>query len=271
MKQTLRPRLRSRSNSMGAPSDRSPTISKKKKQPRGNIALTSLLFCLMSTIMILNVYTLQNARALSNSSLRGAGTSSNSAASVFHGDEIGRQTKRSPLQCVSVDVASKCPSTTPKFVTFAFTHIDRWSHLKLIKGFRLMYSSLTLAHGCPPLIYIYTNSEKLTEILSGSEGRPFTTTFGSPTNVVTVNKPVESIQIHGYEDPWIGLSRHKLDIIQDHLLGGKTEKVIWIDIDTLVFEGKFASRLFPFMFLMPITLPLPLLLLLLLLSLLYYR
>jgi len=95
-----------------------------------------------------------------------------------------------------------------------------------------MYSSLALAHGCPPLIYVYTNSGDVVKAL----GPTFKTTFGSAVNVLAIEKTVESIDMHGFSDPWIRLSRHKLDIIQDHLFGDKPERLIWIDIDTFVFE-----------------------------------
>jgi len=78
------------------------------------------------------------------------------------------------------------------------------------------------------LLYVYTEN---TEVLAGVQA--LNTTMGTRANITAHHISAASVDGHGFESSWISLSRYKLDIMANHLR--QKERVIWIDLDTLVF------------------------------------
>ena len=116
-----------------------------------------------------------------------------------------------------------------QFVTFAFTKNegDRWDTRSARTALRLMYSSLVRSQSTIPRLHVYTDAPDVV---------PEETTFGAKTQIV-----VHACHAHSFpENPyskigkWAAVSRAKLDAVEDLLLqhGGR---IIWIDLDTLVF------------------------------------
>ena len=116
-----------------------------------------------------------------------------------------------------------------QFVTFAFTKNegDRWDTRSARTALRLMYSSLVRSQSTIPRLHVYTDAPDVV---------PEETTFGEKTQIV-----VHACHAHSFpENPyskigkWAAVSRAKLDAVEDLLLqhGGR---IIWIDLDTLVF------------------------------------
>lgn len=121
---------------------------------------------------------------------------------------------------------SSCGSPTPRFVSFAFTHVGRWSSESLQMAAKLVYSSLVRAHNCAPILYVYTNDPQMHATL------PKLTTMNTRTNIIVVVQNVTAITSRGY-DKFRDLSMYKMDVVREHLIHG--EHIIWIDLDTLVF------------------------------------
>jgi len=146
---------------------------------------------------------------------------------------------------------SKCDPGVPQFVTFAVVNLDdwslghfarrfiqsvtfgiirfeRWSVGDLENGLKLMYSSLVRAHNCEVVLHVYCDSPTLMRAL-----KHLTTTMGTSSNITAYFLSTDSIRDNAYTDPWLRLSRHKLNIMSRHVRSGT--RVVWIDVDTLVF------------------------------------
>jgi hypothetical protein len=119
----------------------------------------------------------------------------------------------------------QCDSSVPQFVTFANTHIGRWSKADLKNGLKLMYSSLVRAHNCRVVLHVYCDSLSLMTVLEH-----INTTMGTSSNITAYFLSVED---NAYTNPWLRLSRHKLNIMSKHIRSGS--RVVWIDVDTLIF------------------------------------
>lgn len=98
----------------------------------------------------------------------------------------------------------------------------------MLTAIRLMYSSLARAHSCAPLLYLYTNSVNIANKVS-----LLNTTMQTRTNIQAIVRKVSTIKRRGFEDTWRELSRHKLDVVTEHMARG--ERLVWMDLDTLVF------------------------------------
>ena len=122
-----------------------------------------------------------------------------------------------------------CARGVPHFATFAFTHVGRWSADEMVRGLQLMYSSLVRAHACVPKLYVYTDSSVVIDRLTSLK-----TTMRGATSILPKYIDSNIVADHGFPDPWMKLSRFKLDVLKGHLQQGR--QVVWIDIDTLVFH-----------------------------------
>lgn len=116
-----------------------------------------------------------------------------------------------------------------QFVTFAFTKNagDRWDTRSARTALRLMYSSLVRSQSTIPRLHVYTDAPDVV---------PEKTTFGAKTQIVVHACHAQSFPENPYSKigKWAAVSRAKLDAVEDLLLqhGGR---IIWIDLDTLVF------------------------------------
>jgi len=133
-----------------------------------------------------------------------------------------------------------CNDSAPRFVTY-MVDAGRWSVCDAKSGLRMMYSALVKAHVCAPILYVYTNYNK--------DAIPNVTLMGTAVRIV-VKEPIPVDNIYSpsrgplpewkgekHNRKWIALSRSKVDVVAGHLDRG--EKVIWIDLDTLVMHPLF--------------------------------
>ena len=125
--------------------------------------------------------------------------------------------------------SSSSDESALRFVTFAFTRDPgaRWEAASARRALRLMYSSLARAHAILPRLHVYTDS---------AEVIPSETSFGVKTKIHVHTCASDSFPFNPYTKigKWAQISRAKLDVVEDVLLkyGGR---VIWVDLDTLVF------------------------------------
>ena len=115
------------------------------------------------------------------------------------------------------------------FVTFAFTDGagGRWGTETCRRALKIQYSSLAKSQSEYPHLVVYTDNSDIV---------PANTFSGLKTNIsVVITTPGDLPRNEfGIYDSWRSLSRAKLDVVET--LARKTgHKVIWIDLDTLVF------------------------------------
>ena len=127
-----------------------------------------------------------------------------------------------------------------QFATFAFVGIEmlggggeRWDIDTAERALRVMYSSLVQSQRTLPTLHVFTNVPKAI---------PTKTTMGTAVDIVVhVCTPVHFPENpYSHKEKWKALSRSKLDAVERILLnnGGR---VIWIDLDTLVFVDLMQS------------------------------
>ena len=117
-----------------------------------------------------------------------------------------------------------------RFATFAFARNagKRWSVESTKTALQLMYSSLARSQARkPPRLHVYTDTPDVI---------PIETTFGTEVDVIMHACDSHSFPPNAYTNvgPWAALSRAKLDAVE-HVMTAFGARVIWIDLDTLVF------------------------------------
>lgn len=135
----------------------------------------------------------------------------------------------SVLQHHSVTVVeeSLCDNCETLFATSALTHGGRWDGVSVRRALRLMYSSLYRAHQKAVKLVVYTDDPREVQISN--------TTWGAKVNLFYQKIDVETLsKFSVYEDPWHAISRSKLNEVEALMLRCR-KRVIWIDLDTLVF------------------------------------
>ena len=117
----------------------------------------------------------------------------------------------------------------PLFATFAFTENSggRWSTETCKHALQVQYSSLVKSQRVFPHLYLYTDNRSVI---------PKRTFSGLDTRISAVITSPGSFPQNAYADvdPWRSLSRSKLDIVEK-LIHETGKRIIWIDLDTLVF------------------------------------
>lgn len=116
------------------------------------------------------------------------------------------------------------------FATFAFTSKEaggRWSSASCRKALQIMYSSLVKSQEQFPRLHVFTDENTVI---------PVATLNGGPVNIVAHHTNPGMLPKNSYSksSPWKSLSRAKLDVVEDLITTFKT-KIVWIDLDTLVF------------------------------------
>ena len=148
--------------------------------------------------------------------------------------DVGLQRKKSRWfiePCIGdrIEASTSDDSKTILFVTFAFTRNagGRWSVESTKTALRLMYSSLARSQATKPRLHVYTDTPDVI---------PLETTFGTEVDVITHACDAHSFPANAYTKvgSWAALSRAKLDAV-DYLMTMFGARVIWIDLDTLVF------------------------------------
>jgi hypothetical protein len=142
-------------------------------------------------------------------------------------NEASKKQFPNSINCSNLEAT--CRNDVPLFVTFAFSHVGRWSITNMLNGIRYMYSSLVKSHRCKVVLFVYTNDPNI------FKDQLQTTTMKTKANIVVRAQLLKDIPQYQnfYPNPWIRLSRFKLDVVASMLK--KNEHIVWIDIDTLVF------------------------------------
>lgn len=116
------------------------------------------------------------------------------------------------------------------FATFAFTEGSggRWNEVTCRRAIRLMYSSLVKSQVEFPHLHVFTNVPNII---------PNTTFSGQKARITAHIRRPEQLRPNYYtsDNPWMSLSRAKLDEVEDLILSSGRQ-VVWVDLDTLVFS-----------------------------------
>ena len=128
------------------------------------------------------------------------------------------------------------PRKAPLFVTFAFTSDagGRWSAESCETALRVQYSSLVKSQKIFPHLYVYTDDPGVV---------PNFTFSGLKTKISTIVTTPWELPQNAYSgvDSWRSLSRSKLDVVEN-LIRDTKSRVIWIDLDTLLFTDLSVSN-----------------------------
>jgi hypothetical protein len=121
-----------------------------------------------------------------------------------------------------------CKDDDPQFITMG-VESARWKQSHIQEQLSLMYSALATAHNCLPLLFVYTNIAHRLVVP--------TTTWGQETNLIfsVYNKSRTVYDGSSYDGTdWMSISFNKIFLVRSHLEKG--QKVIWVDLDTLVIH-----------------------------------
>lgn len=115
------------------------------------------------------------------------------------------------------------------FATFAFTSRggDRWNATTCRDALKFMYSSLVRSQSQYPQLHVFTNDRQVIPRLS---------TFGTIPNIVVHQRHAKQFRKNEYSrtDDWRALSLSKLDAVEE-VIKSQNRRVIWVDLDTLLF------------------------------------